>query len=72
MDSNGKIYETFLYSILPSVGVFETFQIRQIRGIDINNIESMSLNLNLEDELNDKKVSFTIYNKNESKLELVK
>jgi len=71
-DNNGKIYESYKYSILPSVGLFETFQIREINEVDLNQIESLSISISLDNDYNNNIVTTEIFNKGESNLIEVK
>lgn len=61
-DNNGNIYESYSFSILPSVGVFETFQIREIRGIEIKEIDSFVLDIRLDSQ--ETESSFEIFYNN--------
>lgn len=49
-DNHGREYDPFAFTVLSSVGVYETFQIREIRGIDIHNINQLSLDISLEQD----------------------
>ena len=61
-DSQGQEYGTFAFVRLPGVGVYETFQIREIRGIDINKIDQLFLDISLEKD-HGKSHSVEIYSK---------
>ncbi|MFS0722399.1 hypothetical protein [Paenibacillus sp. 1P07SE] len=49
-DNQGTDYGPFLFATLPGVGVYETFQIREFRGIDIHTIDQLHLDIALKQD----------------------
>ncbi|GBF77534.1 hypothetical protein PA598K_06088 [Paenibacillus sp. 598K] len=43
VDDAGTRYETYAYTNLPDAGVYETFQIREIRGINLPQVTALTM-----------------------------
>ncbi|WP_020616388.1 hypothetical protein [Paenibacillus daejeonensis] len=45
-DNQGQVYKPYV-ALMPNLGMYESFQIRDFRGIDLNNVEQLFLDINL-------------------------
>lgn len=71
VDDAGKIYPSHAYVILPGTGVYETFQSREIRGIDFESINTLTMKVRLTKEYNnDEEISIKIYDREKDELQI--